>query len=46
MKLCQMKPMKNPIEGLNKIIISNIFILTKFHQKEKLEIKKLDKNDF
>jgi hypothetical protein len=38
--------MKNPIEGLNKIIITNIFILTKFHQKEKLEIKNLIKMIF
>jgi hypothetical protein len=28
---------------LNKIIITNIFLLTKFHQKEKLEIKSLIK---
>jgi hypothetical protein len=40
-----MKPLKNPTEGLNKIIITHIFILTKFHQKKNRN-KKIGKNDF
>lgn len=35
-----MKPLKNPTEGLNKTIITSIFILAKFHRKEKLKVKK------
>jgi hypothetical protein len=36
-----MKPLKNPTKGLKNIIITSIFILKKFHQKEKLNIKKM-----
>jgi hypothetical protein len=35
-----MKPLKNPTKGLNKTIITSIFIFKKIHQKEKLKIKK------